>query len=87
MTGLIMATRIEADPFIQGLKLEKMENSFFHVYSNDDVTLIISGIGKTNAAMATTYMISTFSPNRILNPGACGSLGHCPIRLFYHKHT
>ena len=57
-----MATRIEADPFIVGLRLDQVESAPFAVYGNGNVILIISGIGKTNAAVATAYLILKYAP-------------------------
>jgi len=70
-TGIIMATRMEAEPFIQGLDM--IEARPFPVYMGDDACIVISGIGKVNAAMATLYACLKFDPVWILNLGAAGA--------------
>src|SRR3990172_1755624 len=71
--GIIMATRIEADPFIRGLRLSAIEKKPFAVLGNEEVILAISGIGKSNAAIAAAHLISRYHPERIFNLGAAGS--------------
>lgn len=70
---LLMATMLEAKPFIAGLSLTKLEQKPFPVYSNKNYFLIISGIGKTNSAMACTYSCFKFKPSCIMNMGAAGA--------------
>jgi nucleoside phosphorylase len=72
-TGIVIATRIEAEPFIQGLDMKEIDVKPFRVYAGNDVCLAISGIGKVNAATATTYMCQKFDPACILNVGAAGA--------------
>ncbi len=84
--GLIFATMTEAKPFVQGMALEKTEDAPFSVFEKgraEDglfsvsekvrMVLIISGIGKANAAMATFHCCWTFHPDLIANLGAAGS--------------
>jgi len=71
-----MATRMEAEPFVQGLGLEKIVHDSFHIYSGDKLKLLVSGVGKMNATMTVTFAIMTFSPDCIINLGAAGSLGN-----------
>ncbi|HOO45226.1 MAG TPA: hypothetical protein PLM29_03275 [Deltaproteobacteria bacterium] len=86
--GLVFATMIEAGPFIQGLSLTGTMEKPFEVYENDRISLIISGIGKANASMACTYLITARTPSLICNLGAAGAttdryrLGQC---LHVHK--
>ena len=68
-----MATRIEADPFLTGLNLHKITSSPIPAYKNSDFLLIVSGIGKCNAAIAATYSICSHDTHRIFNLGAAGS--------------
>ncbi len=83
MTGLIMATMLEAKPFVLGLGLEQLSEKPFPVFGKDAIRLIISGIGKANAAMACTHLILCHNPALVCNPGAAGaahnrlSLGEC----------
>ena len=39
---------------------------------NHEVVLVKSGIGKVNAAMATTLLLQTFKPDVVLNTGSAG---------------
>jgi hypothetical protein len=45
-TGIVMATMLEASPFIKGLALKKIADKPFPVYSSDNLLLIVSGIGR-----------------------------------------
>ena len=71
--GLIFATMTEAKPFVQGMTLEKIESTPFSVFEKARIVLLISGIGKANAAMAAAYCCQTFHPALICNLGAAGA--------------
>ena len=71
--GLIFATMMEAKPFIQGMPLEKIEGAPFSVFEKAGIVLVVSGIGKANAAMATLYCCQTFEPAFVCNLGAAGA--------------
>jgi len=73
VTAIIMATMLEAKPFVQGMALEQSATKPFLIFKNDNILLIISGIGKTNAATATTYSLGKFNPACICNLGAAGA--------------
>lgn len=73
LIGVVMATLMEAKPFFTELPLEKIGDPFFPVFSNPEIVLIISGIGKSNAAMATFHLCQTYSPGVIVNAGAAGA--------------
>ena len=73
VTALVMATMIEAKPFILGMALEKCEGRPFPLFKKDNTCLVISGIGKANAAMATAYCCQIFDPICICNLGAAGA--------------
>jgi len=75
ITCLIMATLLEAKPFIGGLSLARLDSKPFPIYRNKNHILIISGIGKANAAMACTYSCLKFNPFCIINLGAAGATG------------
>ncbi len=82
---LIIATYLEAQPFVKGLGLKRIEKRPFRIYSNDNLFLVLSGIGKTNAALATSYMIRELGCRRIINVGAAGSTGQdCDVGDIYH---
>lgn len=42
---------------------------------NQDVVVVVSGIGKVNAAICTQIMIDQFNPDYIINVGVAGGLG------------
>ncbi|MCX5845669.1 MAG: hypothetical protein NTW12_04825 [Deltaproteobacteria bacterium] len=81
--GLVIATMLEAEPFISGFSLTECETEPFTVYGRDRIYLIISGIGKANAAMACAYLIQRYRPVCLCNAGAAGAvsasyrLGEC----------
>ena len=68
-----MATDLESGPFIRAFKMREIEDRPFMIYGCDDIILTISGIGKANASMATTYICTNFAPEWILNLGAAGA--------------
>jgi adenosylhomocysteine nucleosidase len=72
---LFVAAMIEeARPIIQNLRLEHERSKPFETYVNKDFALIISNIGKINAAGATAYGIARFHPDAIYNIGLAGSI-------------
>ncbi len=71
---LVMATMLEAKPFVSGLGLEQLCEKPFLVFKNAHQVLIISGIGKTHAAGAACYGFLGFSPKTVINIGAAGAL-------------
>ena len=73
-TIFIMATKMEAEPFINGLGLHPLENTPVPVFQDRDKVLVISGIGKTNAAMAATFGCLAYSPAAVFNLGAAGGV-------------
>ena len=73
--GLIMATYLEAESFIEGLSLRQIGKTPFKIFQSDTTSLVISGIGKANAAMATGFACMRFQPVYISNPGAAGATG------------
>ncbi len=85
MIGLVMATELEAAPFIREIPLVMGESDPFRVYGNRRFRLIISGIGKANAAMASAYLIRAFQPEFVVNLGASGATGIGPeLGQCYH---
>jgi len=98
--GLIAATRLEADPLISLLGLSAELSDPFPVFQSHGARLIISGIGKVNAAMAAAYLILRAPMKCVCNLGAAGAtdddrpLGAClhvrqviePDRLDFTSH-
>ena len=79
LISIVMATMIEAKPFVLGMSLKKYEEKPFPIFKNDKILLVISGIGKANAAMASAYCCREFNPSCICNFGAAGAVG------FFHS--
>lgn len=83
--GLIIATMLEASPFVEGMALKQSEEVPFAVYQKDNIVLIISGIGKANAAMASAYCCQVLNPAWICNLGAAGATDYsCTLGEVYH---
>ena len=51
----------EAKPLIEKYNLKRIDDGKFQIFRNDTVTLIITGSGQTNAAIALTYLLYAFS--------------------------
>ena len=73
MTYIVTALKSEAQPIIDFLNLTKKEDKNFPIFTNQDITLTVSGMGKINSAIAVTYIKPT---NKIINIGICGSSSH-----------
>ena len=72
MKAIISAFYKEVAPLIKHYKLKK-ENTPFEIFKNDEIIVIISGIGKINSAIATTYLLSNYKIDFIINFGIAGS--------------
>lgn len=72
--GLVMATPLEAAPFIGEYVVEPVDEKPFRVYRGERHVLVLCGIGKARAAMATALLIQRFSPSVMINLGAAGAL-------------
>jgi len=73
VTAIIMATMLEAKPFVLGMSLRQIRKIPFRLFQNGEILLIISGIGKANAAVATAYACLKFKSACICNLGAAGA--------------
>lgn len=83
--GIIMATMLEAEPLVRQLSLELYAQKPFEVWGNKDIRLLISGIGKANAAMGCTWLISEYHPACVVNLGAAGATDHShPLGAICH---
>jgi len=79
--GIICAMEEELAEIIKDVKLELIAKHFhagndyleYHC-GNHLVIVVVSGIGKVNAAITTQLMIDKFSPDKIINVGVAGSL-------------
>ena len=79
MIGIISAMQIELDILIEELNCQKDEKycgiDFYTTQLNgNELVLAVSGVGKVNAAIATTIMINTYGCNLIINTGIAGGL-------------
>jgi nucleoside phosphorylase len=73
---IVVALKAEAQAFVERYKLEKSSLAAFTLYSNSNIRLIISGLGVTNARMATQTLINHFDitdEDRFCNIGICGA--------------
>jgi nucleoside phosphorylase len=75
MIYIITALKAEAAHFIAYYQLDHCQDAHFSLYENENIKLIIAGIGKIHAACATTYLLQKFpSKNpKIFNIGTCAS--------------
>ncbi|MCB1140848.1 MAG: hypothetical protein H7A24_07150 [Leptospiraceae bacterium] len=77
MIYIVTALAGEAIPLINAFKLKKdISYTRFDVFKNEDIKLILTGVGKIRSAIATTYLLTKENPrpeDRILNFGICGS--------------
>ena len=89
MIGLVIALQSEAEAFLQ--KVEQLKKfmiadktAYTCTISGRDVIIIISGIGKVNAALSTQLLIDKYSPDFILNFGTCGGMNNNVEILNYY---
>ncbi len=71
--GIIIATKTEARPFIDGLGLNLIEKKPVPIYGNNSTVLALSGIGKSSAAITATDLADRYPVSRMINLGAAGS--------------
>jgi adenosylhomocysteine nucleosidase len=85
VTAIVMATMLEAKPFVLGMSLTQSRKKPFAVFRNNHIFLIISGVGKANAAMATGYSCDKHHPVCVCNLGAAGAtnVSH-PLGEIFH---
>ncbi|CAM0497211.1 nucleoside phosphorylase [Thermoanaerobacter kivui] len=77
MVFIATALYIEAKPIIEYYDLKKdVENRYFQVFKNEEITLIVTGIGKINSSIAVSHAATKYScdfDDYIINIGICGS--------------
>ena len=76
MTYILTALHAEALPMIRRFDLQPMTRTPFPIYRNQDIALIVSGVGNRNAAAATAHLLTLLHPAkgaRLLNIGICGA--------------
>lgn len=78
MLYIVAAMHCEAKPLIQQFNLKRDASArFFEIYRNEDMALVVSGVGKMRAAIATSHILSRLEPDEssaIVNIGTCGSI-------------
>ncbi len=77
MIGISVAMESEATPFIESAKKTETyfgKNFYFTDVEDEEVVLVVCGIGKVNAAFGTTLLIEKFHPEMIINFGVAGAL-------------
>ena len=62
----------EAKPIIGHFKLKCIEKVPFNVYKNDDILLVVSGIGGEKTKSALAYALSLYEPKTAINIGIAG---------------
>ncbi len=81
----VVALPGEARPLVEHYVLKRdMSDSPFPIFRGDNMTLVVSGIGKVKAAAATSYALSMrgpFSNLSIINIGIAGAARECGAKI------
>lgn len=88
MIYIICPLDVEARVFIDYYKLKKLDLLPFNMYQNSDMILVVSGVGKTNALMATTAICGCIKPSEsdiLVNIGTCGGSGEIGTPFIINK--
>ncbi len=88
MIHFIIATNSEARPLIDLFKLKKKNSDKLQIYSNRDISLTITGIGKINSAIGViqTFYETTQKINDCwINFGLAGHKSHAVGKIFTIK--
>ena len=81
--GIVTAMKEEADLIIKKYKLEFSKSSWnIEFFENDEIVLVLSGIGKIQAAIATTALIHTFHPDTLINIWIAGNARPNTIKIW-----
>ncbi|MDF1534973.1 MAG: hypothetical protein P1S46_00535 [bacterium] len=83
MIGLVYATRAEADPFLKMAKARAVQGKPFELFEIivqgiSETMVVVSGMGKVPAALATQMLIRDNPLKLVVNAGICGSLTDRP---------
>jgi purine-nucleoside phosphorylase len=76
MIYIVTALKPEAQAFVDYFKLKKSKLNIFTLFSNEDIKLIISGMGVENARRATQTLINHYDitdDDIYLNVGICAA--------------
>ncbi|MCK0202195.1 5'-methylthioadenosine/S-adenosylhomocysteine nucleosidase, partial [Ornithobacterium rhinotracheale] len=77
--GIIGAMEVEISLLrekIENLEATTLYNFKFYQgnYGNHEIIVVLSGVGKVSAAVATTLLIDHYQPDLIINTGTAGGL-------------
>ena len=80
MTGIIVAMNNEAETLLSQMRITKEQcllnkKVYEGEFENEKIVLIISGIGKVNAAVSTQFIIDKYKVDKLLNFGLAGGIG------------
>ena len=81
MLNFVIALPCEARPLIGHFQLERRDHAHFPVYTNDTLSLIVSGVGKIQAAAATGYLQARATPESIPAWFNLGIAGHASLDI------
>ncbi len=89
MIGIVVALSSEAKSVVEKIELKEKitlagKECFIGKFDTFDVALIVSGIGKVNAAISTQAIIDKFAPEFVLNYGTCGGMNKSVDILNYY---
>lgn len=77
MIYIVTALQIEASPIIEYFKLKRdITVNAYQVYKNNEMALIVGGVGKVKSAMAAAYLLTSCNSSKsdvLLNIGFCGA--------------
>ena len=78
--GIIGAMKEELDVILSEITIKKEEskagmNFKMGKFGNNEIVLVVCGIGKVNAAICTQILIDDFKINLVINVGVAGGLG------------
>ena len=93
MLFIVVALYIEAKPIIAYYNLKKdVDNHHFQVFTNEEIALIVTGVGKVNSAVGVSHVLSKYMTGKndhdhIINLGVCGSANkQCEVGEIYIIH-
>jgi len=77
MIGIVFATEAEALPFLELGRFSDVASSPFRLLASPESVhrVVISGMGKVSAALATQWLIREHGASRVVHAGICGALG------------
>ncbi len=88
---IITAMKEEADLIIKRFKLTELNKiNNITIYTgnressdwNDKIILVLTGIGKIQAAIATTYILENYTPDKIINIWIAGNLNNADAKIW-----